>query len=292
MKRCLAITLITAMTFLLIGDVRAASLNESSNTSSEIKNTHNESSYTKQRYKELTQEQLATFFQGYQASFVLLDTKTNKYLRYNPDLCSKRLSPCSTFKIFNSLVGLETEVLTSENYPMYWDGTVHERSECNKDQTLQSAVTNSVVWYFQKVALAVGEERMKKFIQLSQYGNQDISGGITKFWLGNTLKISADEQVLFLSKLISDKLPFSKSSMAVTRGLIRLDQTADGTLYGKTGTASNHENNKNVLGWFVGYVVQPGRIYIFATNIQANDNAYGPQAREITKNILSAASLL
>ena len=173
---------------------------------------------------------------------------------------------------------------------MVWNGKKSIVTNCNRDQTLQSAVTNSCWWYFQNLATAVGEERMEKFVKEAHYGNEDISGGITNFWIGSSLKISADEQVDFLEGLLKDKLPFSKRSMATVRGLIRLDQTEKGTLYGKTG--SNMENGKEILGWFVGYVVQPSGIHIFATNIQAADGAWGLKAKEITKQILKKLDLL
>src|ERR1700676_5024920 len=104
--------------------------------------------------------------------------KTQHYLRYNPQLCSQQVSPCSTFKIFNALVGLETGVLQNENHPMTWDGTKYPFPDWNKDQTLQSAMIHSVVWYFQNVAFAIGEARMKEFIHKVHYGNEDIFGGI------------------------------------------------------------------------------------------------------------------
>ncbi len=233
----------------------------------------------------LAQEQLEKIFEDYEASFVLFDTKTLSYVRYNPQLCSTQLSPMSTFKIFNALVGLETGVLENENHPMAWDGTKYDISSWNADQTLQSAMSNSVVWYFQRLASAIGEDRMKGFIQKVHYGNEDISGGITKFWLGSSLKISADEQVTFLNQLIDDQLPFSKRSMAIVRNLIKLDRIPEGALHGKTG--SDWVNGKWILGWFVGYLAQPERTYIFATNIQAPDGAWGKTASELTMKILT-----
>jgi beta-lactamase class D len=240
--------------------------------------------------KSLSDQELQACFKGYEAAFVIYDDKTKERTRFNEEACAARLSPCSTFKIFNSLVGLETGFLNDENHPMVWDGKKIIISNCNRDLTLQSAVTNSCVWYFQRVAAAVGEERMKKFLANSGYGNEDISSGITNFWLGSSLRISADEQVDFLGKLLKDQLPFSKRSMAIVRGLIRLEQTDKGILYGKTG--SDMKDGKEILGWFVGYVVQPSGIHIFATNIQADNGAWGPKAKAITKQILEKMDLL
>jgi bla regulator protein BlaR1 len=240
--------------------------------------------------KILSKPELETCFKGYKAAFALYNVKTDEHFRFNEEACAARLSPMSTFKICNSLIGLETGVVNDENFAFTWDGTKSIVCECNRDQTLQSAVTNSCVWYFRNIASAVGAERMQNFLTAAKYGNHDISGGITKFWLDSSLKISADEQVDFLNKLVHDQLPFSKRSMAIVRGLIRLEQTDKGTLYGKTG--SNMIDGKKALGWFVGYVVQPGGIHIFATNIQGADGAWGIKAREITRQILGKMGLL
>ena len=229
-------------------------------------------------------------FKGFDSCFVLVDTSTGRSFRYHPERCAARFSPCSTYKIFNSLVGLETGVLKDENHSMKWNGKKYSIRAWNRDQTLQSAVTNSVVWYFQRVASSVGEKRMQEYLNRAHYGNKDISGGITRFWLGDSLSISADEQVKMLEGLVDDELPFSKRSMAIVRGMLRLEQTEKGALYGKTG--SDMKDGKKILGWFVGYVVQPGRTYVFAANISAAGGAWGPAARELTKEILKGAGLL
>jgi beta-lactamase class D len=236
------------------------------------------------------QSDVAGRFKDYKASFVLLNPRTGAVVRLNPAQCKERYSPCSTFKIFGSLVGLETGVLHNENHSLKWDGIKRPIPSANRDQTLQSAVANSTVWYFQKVASEVGPQRMNDYIKKAHYGNEDTSAGITKFWLASSLKISPDEQVELLKGLLNDQLPFSKRSMAITRGLIRLDQTSRGTLYGKTGT--HGDNGKMVMGWFVGYVVQPDDTWIFATNIQSDDGALGARAKELTAQILKDAELL
>lgn len=196
----------------------------------------------------------------------------------------------STFKIFNSLAGLDSGVLKDANHPMKWDGQKCFYDSWNQDQTLATAMRDSVVWYFQRVASDVGEERMKKYIQSVNYGNEDISGGITQFWLAGTLSISADEQVDFIRKLYFDALPFSKRSMTIVKQITELKTTPQGELHGKTG--SHNQEGKWVLGWFVGYVVHEGQPYVFATNIQAADGAWGKKAREITEHILQESGLL
>src|SRR6185436_16830723 len=66
---------------------------------------------------------LSKHFAGTQdGCFVLLDLKMGTALRYKPERCAKRFSPCSTFKIPNSLIGLETGVIKDLDHVFRWDG--------------------------------------------------------------------------------------------------------------------------------------------------------------------------
>lgn len=247
-----------------------------------------------QNYEE---RDLKRFFDGYNGTFVMLDIGQKKYVRHNKEQSEKRLSPCSTFKIPNSLIGLETGAIEDENFLIKWDGTKRAIEAWNQDHTLQTAISNSVVWYYQKLASRVGENRMHKYVHAIHYGNEDITGGITKFWLQSSLKISAAEQVDFLYRLYRNDLPFSRRSMDITRNIIKLAETDDYVFYGKTGSglgAIIDEKPKTVLGWFVGYVVRKDRegVYVFATNIEGEDGASGQMAREITETILKDMGLL
>ena len=140
----------------------------------------------------------------------------------------------------------------------------------------------------QELAARISPERMQEYIDKIGYGNKDISGGLTTFWLGSSLQISALEQVDLLNKLYSGQLAFSAARYRDSAKNITLSE--DGTkLMGKTGSALRNE--KWVSGWFVGCVNKDGRYYVFATNIEAADGANGGKAREITKSILKMGIL-
>jgi bla regulator protein BlaR1 len=231
-------------------------------------------------------EDFAKYFGGLQGTFVLYDGGNHQYTVYNEAQAGKRLSPCSTFKIFNSLIGLESGVLEQEDEKtlLKWDGTQYTIASWNKDHTLQSATADSVVWYFQEVATRVGADRMQSYINQLEYGNRDISGGITRFWLRSSLQISAYEQVDLIKKLYQGDLPFSPQDVEVVKRNILLSNYDGAKFSGKTGSGS--VDGKLVLGWFVGCVEKEGQQYIFATNVEGEDGAYGGKAKEITKAIL------
>jgi len=241
-------------------------------------------SYTKD------QIDFAPFFKGYDGCFVLYDLNNDSYTRFNPKRCDVRLSPCSTFKIPNSMIGLETGVISDQNHLFKWDGKKRWLDSWNKDHTLQTAIAHSVVWYYQRLAEQVGQKRMAEYIKKLQYGNQDISSGLTTFWLGGSLKISAHEQIEFLKRFYKNDLPFTQRSINITKEILILEKNNEYTFRGKTG--SGMVTDKTSWGWFVGYVTRDDNAYIFATNIEAQKGANGGAAREITKNILRSMSLI
>ncbi|MBP2652516.1 MAG: mecR1 [Firmicutes bacterium] len=232
------------------------------------------------------------YFAGYNGTFVLYDENNDRYIVFNDSQSKKRLSPCSTFKIYNSLIGLETGVLNQKDADtlVRWDGTQYSFPAWNHDQTLASATRDSVVWYFQKLATKIGPERMQEYLNKFGYGNRDISGGLTSFWLRSSLQISAREQVDLLHRVYNGKLPVSPDNVEIVKRNITLSENNGIRFMGKTGSGS--QNDKGVLGWFVGCVEKEGNRYFFATNIQAADGANGGKAKEITKLILKDLQIL
>lgn len=231
-------------------------------------------------------------FGRFDGCFVLKSLDDEWTLRYNDERCARRFAPCSTFKIMSALIGLEVGVLTGPEHAMKWDGTPQNRKVCEADHTLATAIRDSVVWYFQRVAEAIGDERMQKYLDECDYGNRDQGGGLTKFWLQTSLEISANEQLRFMERLHRNDLPFGKKTVETVMRLIEFRQSDDWILSGKTGTGGADGSSKNtMLGWYVGHVRRGNRTYVFATNI-SGDNAMGPTARSITAGILRDLGLV
>lgn len=231
------------------------------------------------------------YFEGFdEGAFVLYDQAGSRYIRYNPDRCAERFIPASTFKIMNSLIGLESGVIPDESYVIQWDGTHYDFAEWNKDHTLKTAFQNSVVWYYQEIARRLGQEKMQQYVDAAHYGNQDISGQIDTFWLEGGLRISADEQIEFLKRLHDDDLPFSQRSMDIVKDIMIIEETDDYVFRGKTGTGARITPH---VGWFVGYLETSDNVYFFATNIALRtvEGNIG-KAREITQAILRDQGLM
>jgi len=237
-----------------------------------------------------------TFLNGYDAALVIYNRSSGKITNADPVLSARRLSPCSTFKIYNTLIGLELGLIKGPDDPWYkWDGVRRDIDGWNQDLTLREAFRVSAVPAYMILARQIGAERMKKYIEEINYGNNDISAGIDIFWLnpseGTPLMISADEQVALLNNLLDGKLPFSEKNIAILKDVMRVVKTEKGTLYGKTGS-SKSADGKWSLGWFVGFLEHNGTTYVFACNITGGEEPSGKTARSIVENVLKAQGLL
>lgn len=247
-----------------------------------------------------TQPDLASYFKPFPAgAFVLYDLKRDSYLRYNEARCRERFSPFSTFKIPNSLIGLDTGVIADAEYVIKWDKQkypAHDEETLPfkdwwQDQTLRTAIKRSVVWYYRELALKVGEKRMQEYVEKLDYGNEDTSGPLNNFWLNSSLKISADEQVEFLKRLYKEELPVSKRSIKIVKEIATLEQTPEYKLSGKTGGGPLAENR--FLGWFVGYLETKENTYFFATQIEGPTYISIRDERiALTKRILAGLSYM
>jgi beta-lactamase class D len=231
----------------------------------------------------------ADVFGGREGCFILQEGGTTAPLERVGTLCAERFSPCSTFKIPNSLIGLETGVIADEGFVLKWDGVKRDRQEWNRDHSLASAIKVSAVWYYQELARRVGAERMRKWVSAIPYGNADTSSGIDTFWLGGSLRISADEQVAFLDRLRLSKLPFSERSQGIVRDILVQENPGPAVYRGKTGSCGFDDAPDH--GWWVGWVEKDGRATVFAMLIRGKD-AFGPVARRLTEIQLRKRGLL
>ncbi|MES2766350.1 MAG: class D beta-lactamase [Bacteroidota bacterium] len=215
----------------------------------------------------ITKPELEKIFREYkyEGSFVMLDLKNNKYTQYNPEGVRERVSPASTFKIFNSLVALETGVIANENTPIKWDGTKTGNPAWDQDTDMKKAFENSTVWFYQEMARRVDVDQMRKYITQEKYGNMDISGDIDEFWLNDALKISPLEQVDFLKRLYLNQTSFSQRSMDITKKIMLKEEKSGFKLRAKTGWGIKGNLD---IGWFVGWFETGDNVYFFATNVQ------------------------
>jgi beta-lactamase class D len=211
---------------------------------------------------------------------VIYDVEKRTTWRSAEGPCASRLSPASTFKIPHALIALETGAIKADAIEK-WDGRRFPRQAAwERDHDLRSAISNSVLWFFQRTAVRIGAERMKGWLQQFSYGNTDTSGDPTMFWVNATLQISPNEQVEFLKRFFSDDLPVGREHLAhVQRALLQEPGTVRNAtgwhkvaapwgksvqLLAKTGATTVKETR---VSWLVGALDVDGRRHIFASTV-------------------------
>jgi len=199
----------------------------------------------------------SSYFESYgiKDGCVMLRDQTHEIIHYyNKERCLQPFTPASTFKIMNSLIALETGVALDEQLVIPWDGVVRDIPEWNRDMDMREAFRVSNVPYYQEIARRIGPERMQQYLDTVEYGNRESKSRIDSFWLDNSLKISADEQVGFVKRLYFNELKgFSERSQRIVRSMMLREDSVSHKIYYKTGWG--RAGDKQIL-WIVGFAEQ------------------------------------
>ncbi|MBS1773485.1 MAG: class D beta-lactamase [Bacteroidetes bacterium] len=202
------------------------------------------------------------------ACFILRDHNHETVYFYNKERCLKRFTPASTFKIFNSLVALETAVAPDDELVIKWDSVVRDNADWNKDMNMREAFKVSCVPYYQEIARRIGAARMAHYVDTANYGNKNVAGAIDMFWLNDSLQISADEQVGFLKRMYFAELPFSERSQRIVKNMMLQEETPQYKLYYKTGWG--HHGQSDIL-WVVGFIEKIEHVKEHANSMNKSD---------------------
>ena len=225
--------------------------------------------------------------------FGLYNNATNQFTFYNKKrFTDSSYLPASTFKIVNSLIGLQTGVISSDSMVIKWDGVQRRVSEWNKDLTMYEAFRVSAVPYYQEIARRIGKDRMEYWMDTVNYGagSKDtafrVKTAIDTFWLDNTLKITPDEELGLVKMLYFDQLPFFKVYQEKVKHAMLFENTTTYRLAYKTGWG--RKENSDHLAWIVGWIEENNHPYFFVLNFESPDpNADIPKIRmDILKDIL------
>lgn len=227
-------------------------------------------------------------------SILIYDLKKNIYYSNDFEWSKTRKLPASTYKIPNSIIALESEVVKDENTLFIWNGERRFLASWEQDLTFKEAFSRSCVPCYQDIARQIGSKRMNEFIDKFQYGDMQVdSTNIATFWLEGDSRISQFDQIDFLEKFYKSKLPISERTETIMKDIMIVKETKTYTLRGKTGwSVSNGINN----GWFVGYVEKEDKTFFFATNVEPtgefNQKAFIKNRKEITYKALRQLDIL
>jgi beta-lactamase class D len=193
--------------------------------------------------------------------------------------------PASTFKIANSLIALETGVVQDPDKDVFkWDGVKRANEDWNKDHTLRSAIAVSAFPVYQEIARRIGQEQMQKYVDLFEYGNRNIGGGIDTFWVSGDLRIDPVQQVDFVDRLRRGVLPISKRSQELVRDILPVTKVGDAIIRAKTGLTDGEHGS---LGWLVGWAEKGSANTVFALNLDCREPRHIADRMKLTQQCLT-----
>jgi beta-lactamase class D len=218
-------------------------------------------------------------------AFILYDTKSKKKVHFNPTRTQQRFTPYETFLLPFSLIALETGALASLNDTIKWNGTDHKDSLWNQDHDLLSAKLTKCKWYYKDIAIRIGNENMKLWLDtLSTFGNMVRAGGLSDFWYDGSFVVSTDEWFDFIMDYHNGELPFSAKSIEESKRLfdksIRSEKVDEYKLI-----AFGDRNN---VGWQIGIIENENSSILFINNVQFNTTTEEPEMAisQLTNEIL------
>lgn len=191
--------------------------------------------------------------------------------------CDTPTSPASTFKVPLAVMGFDAGILTGADEPdwPYKAEYNANRADWRVTTTPTTWLRDSVLWYSRVLVAEMGAKRFGQYVSDFDYGNADISGdpgkndSLTRSWINSSLKITPEEQVRFVRRMLAGDLPASAAAQAAVVAIMPTFAAGKWTVSGKTGTyfernADDTFNSRRQTGWFVGWAERDGERLAFA----------------------------
>ncbi|KKB08129.1 class D beta-lactamase [Devosia chinhatensis] len=203
---------------------------------------------------------------------LLADAESRAILLSEGD-CDSRVTPASTFKLPLAVMAFDAGIITSPSAPRlsFTPGDPDWNPSWRQDTDPEMWMKNSTLWYSQRLAEALGQERLSAYALSFGYGNGDFSGdpgrnnGLERAWVSSSLQISPVEQASFMTALLQGQLPVARQAAEGALGLLETAGHVDGwQIRGKTGSAYPRRADGSFdyasgWGWYLGWAEKNGR---------------------------------
>ncbi len=232
-------------------------------------------------------------FKGRYGALEIYDAQTKLSFRVNTPRLAERLTPCETYLWPHTAIALGTGAIKDNTTKIVFDPNKHPAASTwpevwRRDHTFESALRDSVPWYAGELSTRIGNVKLAQHLKRIKYGNADISGGLDKFWNTSSLRITGLEQVDFVRGFREGRLGFSPNATKLVKEAMVQERTPDYTIYGMPGTCAHDATGTKYLGWLIGFVERPGKVWYYAMNIDAKAVAdFGTARLDIVRGAMA-----
>jgi beta-lactamase class D len=228
---------------------------------------------------------------GLVGTFVLYDVGSRVTTVVDPEQAAVRQPPASTFKMPNTLIGLQTGAVADADEVLPYGGEPQRVDAWEEDMALREAFPASNLPVYQELARRVGHERMSAWVDRLDYGNREIGDAdqVDRFWLEGPLEISAQEQTEFLALLARKELPVDAEHQETLHEIALVEEAEDYRLYAKSGWGGDVDP---APGWWVGWVESGSDLHTFALRVEIEEDADAELREPIARDLLAELEVL
>lgn len=213
----------------------------------------------------VTEADFSEEFSGHVGTAVFYCPDYNQYYIYRPDRSVVRMPPEQTFHLTAALIFMD-QGLQLPSGRITW----------------QEALKTSSDWYFEEALGQVKAEQIEQTLDALGYGNCEIGNADKDFWNDGTLKISAEEQVVLLSRILGEETAFRPEDVKALRDSLLQETLGDCQVAGIGGAGEQ-------AAWYLGTMTDAAAEWYFTVRI---DNGQGQWADASTAAAAAAQIIL
>lgn len=218
---------------------------------------------------------LGKFFTDNNATgtFGIFDNGKGEFTIYNVGRFSDSVyAPASTFQVVSSLVGIETRQVNDTSSVIAVDSI---------NTSMNKAFRESFTPWHQQLVHRIGKDTLQFWLDTLGYASRyqpfKIQDNLDRFWLDNSAKVSADEQMGLVKRLYFDQLPFTKRAQREVRSMMLQESNANYQLSYVTGAV-----------WTIGWIEENKHVYFFVLQAERgqSESLPKPVSEKILRDIL------
>jgi beta-lactamase class D len=228
--------------------------------------------------------------QNVTGTFGQFDNTRGEFTIYNlARFADTAFLPAASFDVVNAMIALETGVITNDTnafiHRIHFARVFAEGEENCDSMSMRVAFRSNCTPYFRYLAMDIGKDTLQFWLDSLGYGRlrgRPVINREDTFWLDNSVKVTADEQLGLIKKIYFEQLPTQKWTQRIIQAMMLVAENNQYKLAYKTGTGRTDRGT--TIGWVLGWIEENKHPYPFVLQIESADPTVNVES--VSLNIL------